>query len=101
MIEITEQEFAMMKQLHYNISYTQSEAQFLLDMTRRFVNPKQRLCTTCNASLSEMKQKIYSWFNANEKEINLQLFPVEPELSQLDKVQKEVKNYTDEGTETK
>ena len=89
MIDISENEYNMLKKLHYNISYTQSEAEFLLEMTKRFVDEHARVCTSCNSSVSKIKQKIYGWFNSNVDAIEKQLFPKEDESS-LDKAKKEV-----------
>lgn len=95
MIDITESEYLRLKQLHRNTHYTKEEAEWLLALTRKHVDIHARVCTSCNSSIAEMKQKIYGWFLNLETEIYNQLYPSQPEIDDLTKAINETKNYTD------
>ncbi len=73
LIDISEYEFDLLKRLKKNISYTPSEIDFLLEITKRFINKDARACYTCSNSIKDFKQTIYTWFNANEEKIKAQI----------------------------
>jgi len=93
---ITEEEYNRMIAMHRSISYTSEEITFLLNMTHRFVDEHMKVCPTCNASISALKQKIYGWFLNNKEAIEAELFPKEPKIDDFNKAKEEVKKYTDE-----
>lgn len=64
--DLTLEEFHKLKSLRLNISYTQAEVDFLVDVNRRNVNPHCRTCYNCKNSIQTLKQELYGWFLSNE-----------------------------------
>lgn len=93
---MTRQELDRLKSLKPNISYTQDEVSFMLEVTQQNVDPHARVCTSCSSSIAELKQKLFGWLGNNEQTLleAIEAKENEDQKSQLEKIQQQVKNYT-------
>ena len=73
LIDINEFEYEYLKKLHKCVKYTRLEVVFMQEFADKVLEEKIRCCTNCETSIGEFKQKLFSWFIANQSKIEEQI----------------------------
>lgn len=71
--DVTQEEYDTILRWKGQISYTQDELMGMVNMNRKYVNPRTPSCLSCQGSMRTTKGELMSWFIFNQDNIKLNL----------------------------
>lgn len=102
--DVTPEEYATMQLHHRKTEYNAAEMMQVYNLVRKYVNPHQGTCTSCNNVLREAKNSLNSFYLQFKDEIEARhtqeaeeaAKQVEMEkISEVEKAKAQVKDYAD------
>jgi len=70
---VTREEFNNMIKWHRQTEYTNDELMALVNMNRKYVNPRTPTCLSCRGNLRETKNQLMSFYLEHKEQIELNL----------------------------
>jgi len=91
--EVTQEEFDKMKLHHRKYDYTNVEAIEVVNLVRKYINPRCPTCVTCTSNLRDVKKELNTFYLFHKESIEKRLANPSPLVKIDNQVKLDVEDF--------